>query len=116
MAPGPFTITPVYCGKFSSAQQQEFGTTAKGGLIYRYANESQSLSGSPKLDVDFTSGSTVAGENVSATETTAAPGQSAEGEVDAVGDSGSDLSFTGCQINSYSVVTSGGVDPVSYAG
>lgn len=116
MAPGPFTITLVYCGRFSTAQQQEFGTNAKGGLIYKYVNESQSLSGSPKLDVNFTSGSTVAGENVSATETTVTPGQSATGEVDAVGSSGSDLSFTGCEILSYSVVTSSGVDPVSYAG
>lgn len=116
MTPGPFQITPVYCGKFSAAQQSEFGTTAKGGLIYKYADESNSINGAAKLDVDFTTGSTVDGENVSADPSTITPGQSSTAEVDAVGDSGQNLSFTGCQVNSYSVILQNGIDPTSYAG
>lgn len=110
------TITPMYCGKLSAAQQQRFRTTAAGGLIYRYANHSRGVTGAAKLYVGFTDGTTVAGENYAGTLPDVAPGQSAEGEVDAIGISGQDLKFTGCQVMSYALVTTSGVDPVSYAG
>jgi hypothetical protein len=115
MTAGPMTITPVYCGTFSAAQQQQFGTTATGGFIYKFSNASN-LTAAPKVDVDFTSGSTVDGENVTGDITPVGPGQSATGEVDAVGGSGSDLTFSGCEILSYALVENGSVDPVSYAG
>ena len=111
-------ITPVYCGKLSSAQQAKFDTTAAGGLIYKYANDgSSAISGSAKLYVGFTAGGGgVLGSNYAGTLPSVAPGKSAEGEVDAVDIQGSDLSFTGCEIMSYALITSTGVDPVSYAG
>ena len=40
----------------------------------------------------------------------------ADGEVDAVDTQGRDLNFSGCEIMSYALVTSMGVDPISYAG
>jgi phage protein D len=110
-------ITPVYCGKLSAAQRQQFGTTAAGGLIYRYANHSGTLSGAAKLFAGFTNGATTAGENYAGSLPDIAPGQSAEGEVDAIGISGQNLAFTGCEVLSYALVTTdSGVDPVSYAG
>jgi hypothetical protein len=117
MLPGPMTITPVYCGKLSAAQRKQFGTTAAGGLIYRYANNSSTLTGAAKLFAAFTDGTTQAGENYAGNLPDIAPGQSAEGEVDAIGIEGQDLTFTGCEVISYALVTTtSGVDPVSYAG
>jgi hypothetical protein len=111
-------ITPVYCGKLSPAQQAKFGTTAAGGLIYRYANDGSSgVSGSAKLYVGFTAGGgDVLGSNYAGTLPSVDPGKSAEGEVDAVDIQGKDLNFTGCEIMSYALVMATGVDPVSYAG
>jgi hypothetical protein len=109
------TITPVYCGKLSAAQQEQFGTTAAGGLIYRYANHSETPAAA-KLYVGFTEGTTIAGENYPGTVPNIAPGKSAEGEVDAIGITGQDVNFTGCTVKSYALATTLGVDPVSYAG
>jgi hypothetical protein len=110
------TLTPVYCGKFTTAQQNEYGTTATGGFVYRFANESNTLVAAPKVDVDFTSGTAVLGENLTADLTQISPGQTGTGEVDAVGPSGQSLSFTGCEIMDYTLVTNSGVIPGSYAG
>jgi hypothetical protein len=115
LAPGPMTITPVYCGTLSSAQQAQFGTTATGGLIYRYANHAGEPAAA-KLYVAFTDGTSVAGENYSGTLPEIASGHSAEGEVDAIGITGQGVSFTSCQIQSYALEATSGVDPVSYAG
>jgi hypothetical protein len=115
MAAGPMTITPVYCGALSSAQQAQFGTTAAGGLIYRYANHSGEPAAA-KLYVAFTDGSTVAGENYAGTLPEIASGQSAEAEVDAIGITGQGVTFTGCELESYALAATSGVDPVSYAG
>lgn len=110
-------ITPVYCGKLSASQQAQFKTTAAGGLIYRYANHSATLTGEAKVLAGFTDGTAVAGENYAGSLPAVAPGKSAEGEVDAIGISGQDLTFTGCEVMSYALVTTtSGVDPVSYAG
>jgi hypothetical protein len=114
LMPGPMTITPVYCGKLSAAQQQQFGTTAAGGLIYRYANHSDSPAAA-KLDVGFTEGTTIAGENYAGTQPNIAPGHSAEAEVDAVGITGQDVQFSGCTVKNYALATTLGMDPVSYA-
>jgi hypothetical protein len=116
LKPGPFTITPLYCGKLTAAQQQQFGTTAAGGLIYRYVNGSAATNGDPKLYVAFNDGAAVAGENYGGNLPDIGAGQSAEGEVDAVGITNQDLNFTSCEVMSYALVTSSGVDPVSYAG
>jgi hypothetical protein len=115
MAAGPMTITPVYCGALSSAQQAQFGTTAAGGLIYRYANHSGEPAAA-KLYVAFTDGSTVAGENYAGTLPEIASGKSAEAEVDAIGITGQGVTFTGCELESYALAATSGVDPVSYAG
>jgi hypothetical protein len=109
------TITPVYCGTLSAAQQQQFGTTATGGLIYRYTNHSGE-SAAAKLYVAFNDGSTVAGANYAGTPPKVASGLSAEGEVDAIGITGQGVTFTSCQIQSYALEATSGVDPVSYAG
>jgi hypothetical protein len=110
-------ITPVYCGKLSAAQQTQFGTTAAGGLIYTYANKGAgAVTGSAKLYVGFTGAGGILGTNYAGTVPDIDPGKSAQGEVDAVDIQGNDLSFTGCEIMSYSLVTSVGVNPVSYAG
>jgi hypothetical protein len=117
MLQGPMKITALYCGKLSAAQQAQFGTTAAGGLIYKYANDgSSAISGSAKLYVGFTGAGGILGSNYAGTLPAVAPGKSAEGEVDAVDIEGRDLSFTGCEIMSYALITSTGVDPVSYAG
>ena len=115
MAAGPMTITPVYCGTLSAAQRAQFQTSATGGLIYRYANHSGE-SAYAKLYVAFTDGTTVAGENYAAAAPEIASGQSAEGEVDAIGITGQDVKFTGCELESYALQATSGVDPVSYAG
>ena len=111
-------ITPVYCGKLSPDQQAQFDTTAAGGLIYKYANTGAgAVSGSAKLYVGFTAGGGgILGSNYAGTVPDVAPGKSGLGEVDAVDIQGQDLNFTGCEIMSYSLVTTMGVDPVSYAG
>jgi hypothetical protein len=115
VAAGPMTITPVYCGTLSAAQQAQFHTTATGGLIYQYANHSGE-SAAAKLYVAFTHGSTVAGENYAGTLPEIASGRSAEAEVDAIGITGQDVTFTGCELESYALEAPSGVDPVSYAG
>jgi hypothetical protein len=109
------TITPVYCGTLSAAQQAQFGTTAAGGLIYRYVNHSGETAAA-KLYVAFTDGSTVAGENYAGTLPEIASGKSAEAEVDAIGITGQGVTFTGCELESYALAAGSGVDPVSYAG
>lgn len=109
-------ITAVYCGPLSAAQRSQFGTTAAGGLIYRYANTSSGVTGSAKLYVGFTAGGGIAGSNYAGTLPDIGPGKSGEGEVDAVDIKGQDLNFSDCEIMSYALVTSTGVDPVSYAG
>jgi len=109
------TITPLYCGKFSASQRSQFGTTAVGGLIYQYANHS-GAAGAAKLEVGFTEAGTVIGANYAGTPPSIASGESAEGEVDAIGISGQNVTFTGCELMSYALVTSSGTDPVSYAG
>lgn len=101
--PGPFKIKPLHCGRFSKAQRARFGTTAKGGLVYRFANVSAGMAGSPSLTVNFTTGSDVAGSNVTGSDTSVGPGQSAEGEVDALNGSGGNLHFTGCDLTEYAV-------------
>jgi hypothetical protein len=109
-------ITPLYCGKLTTAQQAAYGTSAAAGLVYKFANHSNTLVAAPKVNVDFLSGTTVAGSNVTGQLTQVSPGQTGTGEVDALGQSGGNLSFTGCQVMSYAVVTAGSVDPVSFAG
>ncbi len=115
MATGPMTITPVYCGTLSAAQQAQFSTTAAGGLIYRYANHSGETAAA-RLYVAFTDGTTVAGDNYAGTLAEIPSGQSAEGEVDAIGITGQGVTFTNCKVVSYALATASGVDPVSYAG
>ena len=115
MLPGPMTITPLYCGKLSAAQRQQFGTTAAGGLIYRYANHS-GAPGAAKLNVGFTDGSTINASNYAQSPRSIASGQSGEGEVDAINITGQGVSFTGCELMSYALISSAGLDPVSYAG
>jgi len=109
-------ITAVYCGPLSPAQQSQFGTTAAGGLIYKYANTSSRVTGSAKLFVGFTANGSIAGSNYAGSLPDISPGKSGEAEVDAVGVQGQDLSFSGCEMMSYALVTATGVDPVSYAG
>jgi hypothetical protein len=116
MMAGPMTITPLYCGKLSAAQRQQFGTTAAGGLVYKYANHSAGVTGAAKLYVGFSDGTMVAGSNYAGKLPSVARGQSAEGEVDAIGISGQDLAFTSCEIKSYALASASEVDPVSYAG
>jgi hypothetical protein len=115
LQPGPVKITPVYCGALSAGQQAQFHTTATGGLIYRSANHSNSAV-EAKLLVEFTDGTTLVGQNYTETVPYVAAGRSAEEEIDAVGISGQNLKFTGCEVVSYTVVSGLGVDPVSYAG
>jgi hypothetical protein len=115
MVSGPMTITPLYCGKLSAAQRRQFGTTATGGLIYQYANH-LGTAAAAKLNVGFTDGTTLAAENAAGRVASIASGQSGEGEVDAIGITGQDVSFTGCELMSYALITSSGADPVSYAG
>lgn len=101
LPPGPFRITPVSCGAYTPAEQAKFGTNAKGGLIYRYTNVSNSLTGAPALTVDFLNGSDVLGANVTGNAPDIGPGQSAEGHVDALDGSGQNLTFTGCELMQY---------------
>jgi PBP1b-binding outer membrane lipoprotein LpoB len=111
MAPGPMKIIPVYCGKFSQAQQDEYQTNATAGFVYKYSNASNTLTAAAEAFVSFTDGTTVTGaNNAGADWPMIGPGQNAVGEVDAP------ASFTGCELTSYVLVTSAGVDPVSYAG
>jgi hypothetical protein len=113
---GPFRITPVYCGKFTAAQQNQYGTNAAGGLVYEYANMSNSLTAAPNLSANFLDGGTVAGNNVTGAPTTISPGQNATGEIDAVGGSGQNLTFTSCELMDYGLITEGsGAAPGTYA-
>lgn len=112
---GPFTIKPLYCGPFTAAQKTQFGTSAAGGLIYTYTNTSNSLTGSAIVHADFTNGGAVAGDNVAGSLSPVGPGQSATGSVDAVGNGGQGLTFTGCELMQYAVQTISGNLPVSYA-
>lgn len=117
MTLGPMKITLVYCGKFTAAQQSQFGTTAAGGLIYRYANESNSVTAATDVSVNFTDGSTVtATNNAGASLPLTEPGQDAPGEVDAVGRLRAEPLIYGYEVMSYSLVMGSGMDPVSYAG
>jgi hypothetical protein len=112
---GPFRITPAFCGRFSAAQQSQYGTNAAGGLIYRFTNNG-SLTGSPEVSVNFLTGSTVTGNNVTGGQMDTGPGQSSTGEVDAVSGGGGNLAFTRCELESYNIVTSaGGAQNGSYA-
>ena len=109
LPPGPFRITPpLHCGKLTSAERRKFGTTARRGFIYGYVNVSRSTTGSPSVAVNFLAGHLLAGSNVTGDQEGVGPGQSGEGEVDAVGLSGQPITFTGCQLTGYSVVTPGG--------
>ena len=115
---GPFKITPVYCGTFTQAQRNTFGTNARGGLIYRYTNESNTLTAAANLSVNFLKGSMVVASNVAGAGNLPSidPGQSAEGEVDAVGGSGGNIAFSGCEVMDYGLITdSSGALPGTYA-
>lgn len=112
LAPGPFKITPVLCGKLSAVQKQQFSTHADSGLIFKYQNVSNGITGEPSLKVNFTRGSTVVGDNDSAGFPQVGPGQSAMGEVDAMD---AWPTFTGCEILNYALITPDGVGAV-YAG
>jgi hypothetical protein len=116
MTPGPMKVTPVYCGKFTAAQQSQYGTTAAGGFVYKFTNISNTTAAAPSVEVDFTSASTVVGSNVSGTLTPVLQGQTGTAEVDALGQSGQDLAFSGCQVMSYSLQTDAGAVPGNYAG
>lgn len=107
-APGPFRIQPVSCGKFTKAQQNQFGTNAAGGFVYRYTNTSMSFTGSPQVTVNFTKGTAVEGADVTGTSPSVSPGQSAEAEVDALTGGGGNLTFTGCTPTSYLALTPSG--------
>ncbi len=72
----------LYCGKYSQAQVNTYAS----GVIFNYTNVSNSVAGYPVLTVNFATGSAVAGSNVNGSEPSIAPGQSATGEVGAVGD------------------------------
>lgn len=69
---------------------------------------SNSVVGAPNLEVNFTQGSTVVGNNVNGGDAPVRPGQSATDAVGAVGNSGQLLKFTGCQMISYELVTATG--------
>ncbi len=72
-------------GRCRRRSRSQFGTTAAGGLIYRYANTSSGVTGSAKLYVGFTAGGGIVGSNYAGTLPDIGPGKSGEGEVDAVG-------------------------------
>lgn len=113
---GPFRIVARYCGVFTAAQRAKYGTSAKGGLIYTYTDTSGKVTGAPNLSVDFLHDGTVAGSGFPANLTSVRPGHSATGEVDAVDANGGALTFTGCELVSYAVMTSAsGGPPGSYA-
>lgn len=117
LAPGPFSVVPVSCGPLSRAQQRQFRTSAVTGLVYKFTNESQSFTGSLSLGVRFTTGSALVGSGTTGTERQLAPGQSGQGEADAVSPSGAPLeTFTGCQLTAYGITAPGGnVQPEKYA-
>jgi hypothetical protein len=98
---GPFKITPVYCGEFSPAQVTQFADVS--GLIFRYTNVSASEAAAPVLTVNFTKGNEVSGSNVNGYLPDIKPGQSAYGDVGAVGAGGQSLRFHDCQMVSYTV-------------
>jgi hypothetical protein len=114
LPPGPFKITPLHCGRFTRAERNTLGTNAQGGMIYRYTNNSNTLTGAPNLSVNFTVGSAVAGNNVTADVNPIGPGQSTIGEVDAEGSSGQNLHFTGCVLMEYDIVIGSGTIPGNY--
>lgn len=108
LPPGPFRISQPHCGRLSAADRKRFGTTSRRGFTYRYTNVSRSVTGSPSVAVNFLEGHTLAGSNVTGDQEAVGPGQSAAGEVDAVGLSGQPITFTECQLTGYGVVTPSG--------
>jgi len=103
LPPGPFTITPLHCGAYTAAERDKFGTTAKGGLVFKYTNVSNSVTGSANLEVDFLQGSTVVGDNVTGSAPQVSPGQSAEGNVDALDQGGDGVAFSTCELLDYAL-------------
>lgn len=101
LPPGPFKITPVKCGRYTAAEKTKLGTNANGGLIFTYTNQGNTLTDSVDLSVNFLNGNNVAGNNVSGATTQIGPGQTATASVDAVGGSGTDLTFSTCEIMQY---------------
>jgi hypothetical protein len=101
---GPFKITVIYCGKYSAAQQAQFGGDTSG-LIYKYTNVSSSVTGAPDLTVNFTVGATVVGSSdfADGSAPLIAPGQNATAEVEDLTAAGEKPSFTGCQLGTYLV-------------
>ena len=113
---GPFALTITSCGPYTAAQRNALGTTARGGLTFRYSGTSgKPAEGAPILDVEFLDGSTVAGENVNGAPADVSRGQSASAGVDALTQSGGNLAFTGCELMDYRVITPSGGQPGSYA-
>lgn len=108
--PGPFRIKPLYCGRFSAAQKNRFGTSAKAGFIYRFTDTSATFTGQPQVTVNFTTGATVDGSNVTGDSPSVSPGQNAEGEVDAVSSGGSGLTFTACAPAGYVALNQAGTE------
>jgi hypothetical protein len=117
---GPFRIKVLTCGKYSRAQRAHFGYTGIGyssayGLIFRYTNVSESVTGYPDLTVNFTRGSTVVGSNQNASEPSVRPGQSATADVPALRSDGSSwLKFIGCDPTSYAVDGPSGIQSGVY--
>jgi hypothetical protein len=101
LASGPFKITPLLCSNhYTPAQVNQYSDYS--GLVFRYINRSTQTA-APVLRVNFVNGSMVAGDNVNGSIPDIAPGQSAIGEVGAVGGGGNSLHFKSCQMVSYSV-------------
>jgi hypothetical protein len=113
--PGPFKIEGLYCGQFTAARRAQFGTEAAGGLIFRYTNVSNDVTGEPSLNVNFVSGQDVTGSNTTGSMPQISPGQNATGEVDALNGGGQDVTFSSCEITGYNIITSQGGQVGSYA-
>jgi hypothetical protein len=99
----------IYCGKYSAAQQAQFGGDTSG-LIYKYSNVSSSVTGAPDLTVNFTVGATVVGSSdfADGSAPLIAPGQNATAEVEDLTGAGEKPSFTGCQLGTYLVEVANG--------
>lgn len=112
---GPEKLTFTSCGKLTPAQQSQFGTDAAGGLTYKFTNQA-AFAADPQVAVNFLQGTTVVASNVTGPGTPVGTGQSASGEVDAVGASGQPVKFTSCEVMDYLLLSAAGSVPVQYAG
>lgn len=78
---GPFSLQVLHTGALSAAEQQQYGTTASRGVVYK-VTDTGDITYAPELEVEWLNGTTVVGQGFAGLQPVLGPGQSETAEAD----------------------------------